>query len=501
VALLAETSAEQRVRPAVAWVQVGSAMAASALLLAATSARYDYHRDELYFRMLPPAWGYVDQPPLTPWLARVATGLFGDSVWAMRIPAIMFVAATILLAALTTRELGGGRWPQGLSAWGIAFATLPLVFGHVLFTGTVDLVVWAAVILFVVRALLRDEPRWFLAAGAAAGVGLYNKHLVVMLLIGLAIGLLAVGPRHVFRSRWLWAGVGTALVIGLPNLIYQATHDWPQLSMAGALAENNGGENRAMLLPFQLLLLGPPLVAIWVAGFVALLRRPAWRPLRAVALAYPVVLLITFASGGQIYYPLGLMVFLFAAGSVPTIDWIARRPRVRRPLVAGAVAINAVVTAVLALPLVPVDRLGRTPIPEINQVARDQVGWPVYTRQVADAFRSLPQADAAKAVVITANYGEAGALERYGPQYGLPAVYSGHNQLWFFGPPPEAATVAVTVGLPLRYLRTRFGSCVEAGQLDNGVDVANEEQGATVAVCRDPAGGWAAAWPDFQHYD
>ena len=103
--------------------------------------------------------------------------------------------------------------------------------------------------------------------------------------------------------------------------------------------------------------------------------------------------------------------------------------------------------------------------------------------------------------MITANYGEAGALERYGAQYGLPAVYSGHNQLWFYGPPPEAATVAVTVGLPLRYLRTRFASCVEAGQLDNGVDVANEEQGATVAVCRDPAGGWAAAWPAFQHYD
>ncbi len=455
--------------------------------------------------MLRPAWGYVDQPPLTPWLARAAIGLFGDTVWAMRIPAVGFVAATILLAVLTTRELGGGRAAQGLSAWGIAFATLPLVFGHVLFTGTVDLVVWAAVILFVVRALLRHEPRWFLAAGAAAGVGLYNKHLVIMLLIGLAVGLLAVGPRHAFRSRWLWAGVGLALVIGLPNLVYQATHDWPQLSMAGALAENNGGENRAMLLPFQLLLLGPPLVAIWVAGFVALLRRPSWRPLRAVALAYPVVLLITFASGGQIYYPLGLMVFLFAAGCIPTIDWISRRPSASRStarlLIAGAVAVNAVVTGVLALPLVPVDRLGRTPIPEVNQVARDQVGWPAYTRQVADVFRSLPPADAATAVVITANYGEAGALERYGHPYGLPAVYSGHNQLWFYGPPPEAATVAVTVGLSLRYLRTRFGSCVEAGQLDNGVEVANEEQGATVAICRDPAGGWGAAWLDFQHYD
>ncbi len=157
MALLAETSAGTRVRPPVAWLPVGSAMAASVLLLAATSARYDYHRDELYFRMLRPAWGYVDQPPLTPWLARAATGLFGDTVWAMRIPAIGCVAATILLAAVTTRELAGGRWAQGLSAWGIAFATLPLVFGHVLFTGTVDLVVWAAVILFVVRALLRDE--------------------------------------------------------------------------------------------------------------------------------------------------------------------------------------------------------------------------------------------------------------------------------------------------------------------------------------------------------
>ena len=153
----------------------------------------------------------------------------------MRIPAVLCVAIAILLTALTTRELGGGGWAQGLSAWGFGFAGLPLVAGHVLLTATVDLAVWAGVILCVVRALLRAEPRWWLAAGALVGLGLFNKNLIVLLLIGLAGGLLASGPRSAFRSGWLWVGAALAVVLASPNLVYQATHDWPQITMAGAL--------------------------------------------------------------------------------------------------------------------------------------------------------------------------------------------------------------------------------------------------------------------------
>ncbi len=495
-----EVTPPPTVRPDVAWRPVGGALAAVAVLLAATANQYGYHRDELYFRMLDPAWGYVDQPPLTPLLARVATTVLGDSVWALRAPAIVLLLGAVVLAVLTTRELGGGRAAQTLCAWGLAFAGLPLAFGHTLLTATVDLLVWAAVLLLAVRALLRDEPRWWLAVGAAVGVGLLNKQLVILLLLGLAVGLLLAGPRTVFRSPWLWAGVALALVVAAPNLIYQATHDWPQWTMAGALSARGGTEARALLLPMQAILLGATLLPIWVAGFVALLRRESWRPVRAIAVAYPVVLLVTLISAGQIYYPLGLVAVLFAAGCVPTMDWIARRGRSRLRVVAVAVGINVLLSALISVPLVPMDALGGTPIPAINQVARDSVGWPVYVRTVAAVYTSLPAADRAQTVLLTSNYGEAGALHRFGPEYGLPAVYSGHNELWFAGPPPDSATMVVAWTQRLDRLRAVFRDCELRAVLDNGVGVDNEEQGAVVAVCRDPLGGWSNVWPQLQHY-
>jgi hypothetical protein len=145
--------------------------------------------------------------------------------------------------------------------------------------------------------------------------------------------------------------------------------------------------------------------------------------------------------------------------------------------------------------------MGRTPIPDINQAARDQVGWPVYVRTVADVYARLPPEDRAKAVLLTSNYGEAGALHRYGPEYGLPAVYSGQNELYNDGPPPATATVVVAWTQTIHRLGELFASCEAKAIMDNGVGVDNEEQGSVVAICRDPVGGWAAVWPRLQHYD
>jgi len=176
--------------------------AALAVALAATANRYDYHRDELYFRELGrhPAWGYVDQPPLTPLLGRASTAVFGDSVWALRVPSLVAFVAAVIVISLIARELGGGPVAQTLAALGAA-SSFPLIAGHLLLTVSVDLLVWTAVLLFVIRALRRDEPRWWLAAGVVVGLGLYNKHLIVLLLLGLAAGLLIAGPRRALLSR------------------------------------------------------------------------------------------------------------------------------------------------------------------------------------------------------------------------------------------------------------------------------------------------------------
>ncbi len=479
---------------------VFAAMGAVAVVLTALSNGYGFHRDELYFRMLRPAWDYVDEPPLTPLLVRFLSEHVGDQPWAVRVPATASTVVSVLVVALVTRELGGGRAAQTLSAWAYGFAATPLLFGHVMLTSSVDLVVWPLVTLLMMRALLRADPRWWLAVGLVVGISTYNKLLIAMLLAALAGGIALVGPRRLLWSRWVLGAAVIALVVGAPNFLYQAANDWPQLTMGQALADNNSGDVRILMWPFLLILLGPPLTAVWVAGLVALWRRPEWRPVRFVAAAFPVLLVLVFVAGSQFYYPYGLLAVLFGAGCVPVAEFI-ERSRTWQVVVVVAVVLNALVSAAIALPLVPESSLGSTPIPAINQAARDQVGWPAYVRQIADVYDSLTAPDARRAVVITSNYGEAGAVARYGPALGLPAVYSAQNQLYFQARPPDGSTVAVVVGGQLDIARAEFRSCSVGQRLDNGVGVDNEEQGEPVAVCRGPRFGWDVMWPAFQHYD
>lgn len=484
-------------RSPLAWKPVGAVAASAAVALLLTINRYDYHRDELYFRMVGqhPKWGYVDQPPFTPLLMRLCIEVFGDTLWAIRLPGVLYVVAAAFLLAYVAREAGGGAVAQTLAASGV-LTTFILVATHISITAAPDLLMWLLVILCVMRAMLRGLERYWLLAGLLVGLALYNKHLVILLLLTFAAGLLVLGPRKVLLSRWLWAGLGIALVVGLPNLLYQIANDFPQLDMAAALAENKGEEARITLIPLQLVWLGPLFVPVWIAGIVTLLRDPVLRPIRALGLAYPVMLVLLFVIAGQPYYTLGLLAALFAIGTVP----VERRVTRRWILVAGA-AVNAAFAILTSLPVLPIDVMGRTPIPAINQGLSDQIGWPRYVRQVAAVYEALPAQDKPRTVLITGNYGEAGALDRYGRALGLPDVYSGQNELWWLGPPPQSATVVVLVtqGDPSR--STAFGSCEHKADLDNGYGVENEEQTARVFVCRDLTGTWAELWLSFQHFD
>jgi hypothetical protein len=162
---------------------------------------------------------------------------------------------------------------------------------------------------------------------------------------------------------------------------------------------------------------------------------------------------------------------------------------------------SATLSGLVALPALPVTMLAATPIAEINQATSDQIGWPAYVQQVADVQRGLPPDQATRAVIITANYGEAGALDRFGGPYDLPAVFSGHNELWFRGQPPADADVVIAVGFSEGSLDGAFDTCRVAATLDNGVDIPNEEQQLSVLVCRGPTRAWDDLWPSFQHYD
>lgn len=468
-------------------------------VLLVCAGAYDYHADELYFRLLGLrgwAWGYVDQPPLTPMVVRAAMEVFGDSLWAIRVPAALCAAAVVVLGAMITAELGGGRRAQVLTALGLGSCTLVLSIGHWILTSSLDTVAWCAVLLFALRALLRGDGRWWVAAGVVCGAAMYAKYIVVLLPVSLLLGLALVGPRTPFRDRRLYLGAALALLIGLPNLLYQVFNDFPQLQMAQALGEIDGVDNRTLFVTNLLMLIGPVLVAFWVAGLVALLRRPEWRPVRAVGVGY---LLATAAAlvidGGRPDYTGGYLIGLFAAGCVVVDRWMERRRR-RVPLTLAGMAFSALLQVPLALPVIPESALAQW---QISSMTLESVGWPKLVDQVARVHQGLPEDERGRAVILAENFGQAGALDRYGGPYRLPQVYSGHNELHLWGPPPETADVVITVGELGGQPARDFARCEVVARVDNGLGVDNPEQGRPISVCRGPRAPWAELWPAYRH--
>ena len=490
-------------RPPVAWPALGAISAVVAAALVAVSGRYGYHRDELYFLQAGqhPAFGYLDQPPLTPLLARAASELFGDSLVGLRLASALAAGLVVLLTGLIAREFGGGRGPQALAAGCMAVSSILLVVGHLLSTSTFDLLAWTALSWLVVRAL-RDGGGAWLAVGLVAGIGLQNKTLVAFLLAGLSVGLLVAGPRAALRSRWPWAAAGIALVLWTPNLVWQAVHGWPQLELSAAIAAGSSGtsEPRWLFLPFQLVLISPLLVPVWAAGLWRLARDPGLRPYRAFAVAYPLLAAVFLVTGGKPYYLAGLYPVLLAAGAQPTLCWArAGASGARRVLLGLSIGLSAAVAAVLMLPLVPVQHLAATPIVDINYDAGETVGWPAFTRTVARVHGGLPAAERDDAIVLTRNYGQAGAVGRFGAELGLPPAYSGHNSYAEWGPPPETAATTIVIGYERARLEQWFGSVEEAARIDNGVGLDNDEQGTPVWICRDRLAPWAQLWPQLRH--
>ncbi|KAA0921396.1 glycosyltransferase family 39 protein [Streptomyces apricus] len=476
---------------------------ALALALTALSGRYGYHRDELYFLAAGdrPAWGYVDQPPLTPLLARAATTLFGDSPAALRVPATLAFAASVVVVALVARELGGSRAAQVLAAGLAGVSAQPLAVGHLMSTASFDLLAWLVVCWFTLRLLRTGDGRWWLPIGLCVGAGLLNKYLVALLVVALLASVLAVGPRRVLRSPWLLAGAGAALAVAAPGLWWQAAHDWPQLTVAEGIGKEDGTGNRLLFLPEQLIYLSPLFLPVWVAGWLRLWRDPALRRARAAAVAYPLLCVLVLALGGKGYYVVPLLLVLLAAGCEPAVDRLRRRGRTWPVAAAGtAVALAVAINAVVTLPVLP--RSALTVPNALNKGQGEQVGWRSLADAAARGWSAVPARERSRAVVLAQNYGEAGALDRYGPARGLPRPYSGHMSYADWGPPPDSADgpVLLVRQEDAHGIERYFTGCRQVARVDNGHGVENEEQGAAVVLCAGTARPWSRLWPSLRHY-
>jgi 4-amino-4-deoxy-L-arabinose transferase-like glycosyltransferase len=486
-----------RRRSPVAWSLVLPVAAVELLLLVATANRYGYHRDELYFRVAArhPAWGYDDQPALTPLVGRLSEWMFGDDPRGLRALSAVAITLVVVIVALIARELGAGRSGQAVAALATAASGAAMAVGHLLSTTTFDVLTWVTLLFLVARILGGGDARLWLLVGLVVGLGLENKHTVLLLVTALACGCLLDRRWRLAQSRWLWAGAALAFALWLPNLIWQAQHGWPQLELADKISQEDPLGNRVELLPLQLLLIGPLLAPLWVGGLWWLLRRAEARPYRPLGLAYLVLLAVVLVTGAKPYYTMGLLLALLGAGGVVAETWL-RGGRGRRLTLGVALAVSAVVAAAITLPLVPVQDVHATPIAEINEDAIETIGWPSFTATVARVWNRLPPSERYRAVVYASNYGEAGAIARFGPKLGIPRAYSGHNAFWRFGRPPDGARPIIAVGYhnPAS-LRGIFDRCALSARIDNGVTLDNEEQGAPVWTCSTTAEPWSRLWP------
>lgn len=498
------TIAPSRCRPPVVWRPVLLIAGVVGVVLGVTSAWYGYFGDEYYFlsagaRAAP---GYADQPPLLPLLARALDSLAPGSLVVLRLPATLLTAATVLVAAVVTAELGGGRRAQLLAASASAICPYLLATGHLLATSTVDPFLWAVVLLLVVRWIRLDadedtagraRDRLLLGLGVVTAVALLDKVLLPVLLAGLALGVVVSGPRRMLRRPLLWVGLLLAAASTVPTVLWQAAHGWPQLRMGSVVAGEPGlFGDRWQFLPRALYYTGlVPGAVLVVMGLWALLRLEALRPWRCVGVAAGTVTVVLLAAGGRPYYLSGLYVVLFAAGAI-AVEAGVLRPRWRWAVSPTCVAVSALVTAVYVLPVGPAAwRSG------VDFEVMGQVGWPGFADAVAARYAALAPDERARTAVIAYSYWYASALEREGPSRGLPTtIHSTHRGFGYFAPPPDTATTALLVG-PVPWA-ARF--CARLVPLEPyvGRDVSPVNDRVPMGLCT-PRAPWSAAWPALRN--
>ena len=495
--LTAETSSRRSPPLAVPWpvLLVAGLMIAGLL---AVSGAYGFHGDEMYYVVAGqhPAFGYVDQPPLTPLLSAASVALLGVSPTAVRLLPAIEMALVVVLIALIARDLGGSPRAQVLAAITAALSGY-LGAGHLDTTTEPDLLAWTIILWLLVKLLDGGNRRLWLALGVVTGIGLENKDTLLFLGAGLAVGLVLARRWDVVRSPWAWGAIGIALLLWAPNLAWQATHGWPQLTMAAQIS-GYAADNRAQIVPLLWLFTGPLLFPISAAGLAWVLFARKAAPWRAIGIAAVVALALVTISGGKAYYAVGTVPVFMAAGAILLDGWLARGHAVLKAVgFAAAAVLSSALIVLLTLPILSVATYADTSLPATVPDTANQIGWPEFVATVEQVVASLPADQRAHAVILTNDYSEASPLVLLGT--GLPPVYSGHNAFWDWGPPPDDRTVVVHVGdwRPADWSQF-FVGCRDVAQIDNGLGIDNGEQGKAVSVCTGLRAPWSTIWPSLR---
>jgi hypothetical protein len=477
---------------------------------------YGFFRDELYYMACGQhlAWGYVDQPPLVAFVAWLARHALGTSLFATRLLPVLAGAVVVYATGRVAAELGGGLFAQFLAAIAILLAPAYLAFDTFLSMNAFEPLFWLLCAWIAIRILKGASPRLWLLFGAVAGLGLENKHSMLVFGFALVAGLVISGQARLFRSPWIWFGAVLALAIFLPNLLWESRNGWPQIEVVrNAQQFKNEAISPVQFLFEQVLFLQPLTLPVWLAGLWWYFRAAEGKCFRFLGWAYVFVLAIFIVLGGKSYYALPVYPVLMAAGGVALEGFFTAPARRWAAVAYSALLIVAgLVTLPFGAPITPVDTFLRytTLLPyansvkterdsttELPQLYADMFGWENMATQIASVYHELPQSEQAGCAILAGNYGEAGAIDHYGPALGLPAAISGHNSYYYWGPRAYTGACVILFGERADELKDLFSDVQFVGTITDP-HAAVAERNVHVYVCRKPRAPLADLWPHFK---
>jgi 4-amino-4-deoxy-L-arabinose transferase-like glycosyltransferase len=480
--------------------------------------RYGYFRDEFDYIACGDhlAWGYVDQPPLIPFLIRICRLILGDSLRSVRFIPALASSAAIVLTTMIARELGGRRFALLLSALTVAIAPIYLLNASLLTTNCLEALLWMGCVYFVILAIKRNEPRYWLWFGLVAGIGMEEKYSIAVFGFALVVGLLLTEQRRIFATKWIYLGGAIAFLVFLPNFLWNVLNHWPFVELMRNIKADGRDVQLSAAAYFaqQILLVNPLLAPIWITGVLAFLFSSRFKPYRALGWCYLAAFTVFVVLKGKVYYVAPIYPVFLAAGAVVIESFIERSRQIwLKPALVVLVLAGGAWLAPVVMPVLPVDQfisyLDHLPfkVPRsehshmravLPQHFADQFGWEEMVARVNQAYARLSPEERPGCGIFAQDYGQAGAIDFLGRRHGLPPALSGHQTYFLWGPRGYSGNCLIVLDDSREALERKFDRVEYVGMSDNPYALERE---IPVFICRGAKfGSLAEIWPRLKRW-
>ncbi|HOX82235.1 MAG TPA: glycosyltransferase family 39 protein [Chryseolinea sp.] len=487
-------------------------------LITNLTGAYGFFRDELYYITCSDhlAFGYVDQPPFSLYLLKLSRLLFGDSLTAIRIVPTLMHTGTIVVAGLMVKEMGGKVFAIFIAGIAIALAPILLGIGSIYSMNSIDVFIWTLSVYLILRIINTKNQSLWIALGIVLGIGLLNKISVLFFGAGLFVGILFTN-RQWLITRWPYIAASIGVILFLPYVVWNVTHDMAHLEFIhNASSDKYSGLNAATFIKDQLFYLNPIAAPLWMSGLLGLFFYAPLKKYRIVAWIYVTAFTILILNGtSKAEYLMPAYASLFAAAGVLVEQKLTSRSVA---WIKYAYAMILLITSIILIPMVlPVlsvegyiryaKALGEEPssnegkeLSDLPQFYADMFGWKEKAKDVASIYNSLSEDDKKKCAIIASNYGRCGAIDFFGPEYGLPKSIGTHNNYWIWGPRDYNGEVLIIMGGDLDDHKNDFESVALAG-VSNCEHCMPYENKMNIFVCRGLKHEVKDVWSHEKHYD